>query len=1017
MSGGAGRWACVLAFALPVASALAADAPGGGEVQVLSGAEAASNITVRARPGVMIEDRTPGAKPPTGPRGPASTGETFTDEVVLFLKDFSVPRPAAIDVGDSVVSTVRLSPEAGGTLVSVFVRQPVTYTVSRPSAIGDVRIELRGRSRPLTVVAGPRGVPRTTRPKEVGEGEIAVDAESLSYDQENNVLTARGGVTLKRGDTTLTADEVVYDRTTSIAEARGHVVLTDPQTTTAGDFAHLNMEDESGWMDNANADLQPSGYNLRAARLQKQGGPLYSVANGVFTTCRCGGLEGPSWSVAGAQTDVKVQGWGLVKNATFRVKDVPVLWMPYFSFPASTERATGFLMPRIGYSSRRGFQYEQPFYWAINKSSDATVAVDVETAARVGLLGEYRYILPQHTHGSFSFAYYNEQIGGTSQGTVTTTGAPAETPENRFILTGHHIQPFYAKSRFFVDLFAVSDDFILRDVDTFALSAREDIALRTTRYTTSQTGLIRTWDSGLVRGETVYHQDLIDPQVLALQKLPRVEAEHAKAFFDDHLVAGLSGEAVDYQREEGYDGVRADFGPRLFLPFHLGRVVDGSLSGRLRETAYHLTDPEQVAFVVPDANVPNVQRQFRASPEQPRLDVDRTQQAAEFRGRTGTEFDRVFTFRHLGLEKLKHTIEPEVQYFFIPPVGRPIFDTHIACTTLAARGVRPQPGVNCDATFFSEGYLFDERDAVNQRNFVSYGITSRLLGRGASTTESAARELEPVPGEEEEGPSAPAPIDPNTLPQGLSFNALPDFVGPPVPPAGTGAPVLPAARELARASILHGYDVSRQLVGTSHQSDVDLGLRVTPVDYLGFSTNTTVSLANSVIRGISVGGFIREPWFQAAPGARSYQSPSTLGISYRFIEKDVNEGVSGNQDSTLLKTAGVNELDGSMYLRLGGYLGFTFLSRYDLGSTSTAGPHFLERDYFLRLISRCNCWLVEAGVADKTNPDERLFRVQLTLVGLGSFGKSPANRNYVGLSPLANLGFRSPASSATGGLY
>jgi len=39
-------------------------------------------------------------------------------------------------------------------------------------------------------------------------------------------------------------------------------------------------------------------------------------------------------------------------------------------------------------SSLRGAQYLQPFYWAINKSSDATLALDVETNKRVGLLDE-----------------------------------------------------------------------------------------------------------------------------------------------------------------------------------------------------------------------------------------------------------------------------------------------------------------------------------------------------------------------------------------------------------------------------------------------------------------------------------------------------------------------------------------------------------------------------------------------------------------------------------------------------
>src|SRR5439155_307504 len=108
----------------------------------------ARGLRALAGPGVTIEDRTPGAKPAGAPSGPASTGETFTGDITLLLSGFTVPRPAAIEVADPVVSTVRLFPEPGGTTVTVFVRQPVTYSVSRPSALGEIRIEVRTKTRP-----------------------------------------------------------------------------------------------------------------------------------------------------------------------------------------------------------------------------------------------------------------------------------------------------------------------------------------------------------------------------------------------------------------------------------------------------------------------------------------------------------------------------------------------------------------------------------------------------------------------------------------------------------------------------------------------------------------------------------------------------------------------------------------------------------------------------------------------------------------------------------------------------
>src|SRR5262249_8598276 len=158
---------------------------------------------VRARPATVIEGRTGGAKPAGAEQGAASTGETFQNEITVFLRDFQVSRATAVEIADPVVSTVRVFPEATGTTVVVFIRQPVTYTVSRPSGIGDVVISLRtrkpapsaapaigptGRLRAPNVWAGQRGKGEPTQ-------ERQIDAEELTYDQESDTTIARGSVT------------------------------------------------------------------------------------------------------------------------------------------------------------------------------------------------------------------------------------------------------------------------------------------------------------------------------------------------------------------------------------------------------------------------------------------------------------------------------------------------------------------------------------------------------------------------------------------------------------------------------------------------------------------------------------------------------------------------------------------------------------------------------------------------------------------------------------------------------
>src|SRR4029453_12448275 len=107
-----------------------------------------TTITLRATPETVVEDRTVGAKPAAEGQGMASTGDTFRDEVHLFLRGVAVSRPTVVEVSDDLVSMVRVLPEEAGTTVVVFVRQPLLYTVTKPSAAGEVVVALKGRPVP-----------------------------------------------------------------------------------------------------------------------------------------------------------------------------------------------------------------------------------------------------------------------------------------------------------------------------------------------------------------------------------------------------------------------------------------------------------------------------------------------------------------------------------------------------------------------------------------------------------------------------------------------------------------------------------------------------------------------------------------------------------------------------------------------------------------------------------------------------------------------------------------------------
>jgi hypothetical protein len=437
----------------------------------------------------------------------------------------------------------------------------------------------------------------------------------------------------------------------------------------------------------------------------------------------------------------------------------------------------------------------------------------------------------------------------------------------------------------------------------------------------------------------------------------------------------------------------------------------------VRETAYQLGNNEQIALVADEfPDNPNIGRTYRAARELPKLDRSHTRETAEVSARLGSELSRVYDFPHFGFSRLRHSIEPEVRYLYVPEVDPQLY------TLQKPNCFGPGP---C-TTLFSRGYLFDELDAINERNFFSYGFTTRLLAR-------TARPAKPIP--------KPPRIESEDEREGVGTDSADDGIlegdeeeavweeGEDDEEDWTSAEqegedeargiVRPEGdvRELLRVSLLHGVDVTRRLVGDSHFSDVDYLMQFRPIYWLGLNYSGTVNFEEERLLAQVVGFSLREPGWR--PARNSLQVPSGISVNYRFVAEDVNENRSGvpltSPETLLFQNTGVDQLTGSLYLRLGDYLGFGYLGRYvfntvtvsdpdDLRRQREFGPDFIEQIYLLRVLSRCDCWAIDFAFQDRADTDERLVRVQLTLVGLGTTGTGQANRNFGGFTGLRQQG-------------
>jgi len=750
-----------------------------------------------------------------------------------------------------------------------------------------------------------------------GDDKVIIDAEELDYDRAANVITARGAVKITRGSMILTADRVRVNRETQVAEAEGNVVLSDPEGIVTADTLALDLVRETGNLDNGAVLLNESRYQITGRRFEKQPGQSYRIQDGEFTTCRCGADEPPSWSVRGKQVTVDLDGYCWVETGTFAIRNVPVLRVPYAVFPVKRERQSGLLRPRVGFSNRRGFQLTQPFFWDISKSMDATLTLDVETSARIGVLGEYRYAVSEETRGEVHASYFNEQIRGSAEGDIVNDNiADPDIPVDRWSAGLRHDQWMPWGVRGSADVFRVSDDLFLREINVFTFNPGVDVALRTRRFGRSRLGATRIFDRGAVALTSTWYQDFINDDDFVFQRPPQIEGAGTWRVLNDRVMLHLRGSATNFERDKGFEGQRFDIAPEVEVPWRLGRYAFGSVGAGFRETAYQLDDTsvppfEDVNFnpADPDTLPPTILS---------KLDGDTTREAFSIRGHAETGVSRIYDFHKYGIARLKHTIEPSLDYLYVP-----------------------RTNTRQDALPF-----YDEADRVNHRSVATFGLTSRLLARMA-----------PREGEGEE---------------------------------------VRRIRELGRATLFQSYDMvnkggtlvrevddSGEIIDADRASDLSMHVRLTPGDFLRFEGRTDYSLTGNRAKGATAGLQLIDPRTPKddleLPALRGR---SQIGISYRFVANN-----------------SVEDVNAYALLRLTKRFYVAYETRYDAIS-----KNFLENRFGLRIISDCECWVVDIGVSDKRNPDEIEGRVLVSLVGLGEVGQEPLSRSLGGILP-ASRGF------------
>ncbi len=241
--------------------------------------------------------------------------------------------------------------------------------------------------------AGQQATEGLTTAGASGPPAIRAAIEIRSHYQRSTgpLRLATGDVELLYKHIVLTTDELEYNEATGDIEARGnvHYRTADGEQDLRADKMSYNLLTELGTFYEARGratSASQGGPRLLTtdnpfqfeARVVLKAGDHYSIHDGTVTNCN---PDSPWWTLRASKADIVAGQSATVRSGVLRVRGIPLLYVPYFRKSLKRmPRQSGFLTPTIGNSSRFGRIFGQAYYWAINRSYDATVGATLYTS-------------------------------------------------------------------------------------------------------------------------------------------------------------------------------------------------------------------------------------------------------------------------------------------------------------------------------------------------------------------------------------------------------------------------------------------------------------------------------------------------------------------------------------------------------------------------------------------------------------------------------------------------------------
>lgn len=404
---------------------------------------------------------------------------------------------------------------------------------------------------------------------------LTIEHTALRYDRDSNIHTYTSP-RVRYGNSTTSARRLVYDKNTEILRFIGQVVIRLPGVVLTAESARFDRNTGLNTLLQATMYDSQNGAFVEAEEIEQISDEEYIIHKGVMTRCT---QDTRAWELRGHRIYYQVDNYAYSLSTSLHFYRLPIFYTPYFSWPTTQKRTSGFLMPVFttqnseNQSKNIGARLQLPYFIALDLDHDVTITADMIQRRGLGADIDYLYAFRPGMSGQLRAWLIKENINERdlayeNLGSLDPNDDRIDLNPMRYRYSYNHRQGIFFNGQFFFHQHENSDNEINKEYF--------DAEVGIESHFSRTISLVFPWSSGSLSlshetADNFIYQSTYDKtndRETHLNQQPAVSvSQRFSRVLDTPLTVALAGTGTRYSRIYGWNGQLQQGTLQLKAPF------------------------------------------------------------------------------------------------------------------------------------------------------------------------------------------------------------------------------------------------------------------------------------------------------------------------------------------------------------------------------------------------------------------------------------------------------------------